>query len=840
MADVDKLVAEMTVEEKAALTSGADLWSLVPIERLGIPAFRVTDGPNGARGSAMGTVGPTSVCVPCGSALGATWDPALVQRVGQMLGHEARTKACRVLLAPTVNLHRSPLAGRNFECYSEDPLLSGRMAAGFVRGVQSEGVVTTVKHFVANEAEFERHTISSVVDERTLRELYLVPFELAVKEGGTLGLMTAYNRLNGTYLTQRAEMLDDLLRGEWGFEGFVVTDWYAGGDTFESGRAGLDLEMPGPARFFGPALAAAVEAGRVPEADLDAKVCRLLTVFDGLGAFDDPPGAPERSEDRPEDRALAREAAAAATVLLRNDGVLPLDPARLRRVAVIGANATRAQMVGGGSAAVRPHYRTTPLDALRAALGPDVEVVWEPGADIDRSPPPLGPDELRTPDGEPGLAVSFYATPDLTGPVVGTTVALDTRFFTTGLPLPGLEEEKFSMRFLGTYTPAWTGPHLFRVAQAGRVRLSIDGQVVLDGIANPPEPGGEEFHGMSGRPQRVTVELEAGRAVPFQVDYTAQGSYMTYGFQVGCRPPRPDDLKERAVAAARDADAVIVIVGTNADWETEGRDRETLVLPGDQNELIRAVGAARPDAVVAVNTGGIVEMEWADEVGAVLQVWFGGQEMAGALADVLLGRAEPGGRLPTTIPHRIEHNPSYGNFPGAYGEVRYGEGLLVGYRWYDTRQLPVRYPFGHGLSFTTFELGPPVPSASTFRPGDELVVEVPVRNTGSRAGAEVVQCYVEAPEDGVFRPTRELRGWSKVVLEPGGRARVRVVLSDRAFAHWDPAEHRWRIAPGRYRVAVGRSSRDIAHTIDVDVEGSGVVGSGVVGSGVEGSGEEGG
>ncbi len=370
--DIAALVGSMTVDEKAAFTAGADLWTLVANERVGIPPIRVTDGPNGARGSALfGLGGETAVCVPCGSALGATWDPELVERVGVMLGEEALTKACRVLLAPTVNLHRSPLGGRNFECYSEDPLLSGKTAAAFVRGVQSQGVVTTVKHFAGNDAEFERHSINSVIDARTLRELTLVPFELAVREGGALGIMTAYNRLNGPHCSEHHQLITEILRDEWGFEGFVLTDWLSAGSTEGSSSAGLDLEMPGPGAVL---RGEARRRGRAPatcrSGELDEHVTHLLQVFDRIGALDDDPEWASTSVDRPEHRALAREAAVAATVLLKNDAhsggtaVLPFAAADVRTLVVLGPNAERPQMMGGGSANLAPHHEIEPARRL--------------------------------------------------------------------------------------------------------------------------------------------------------------------------------------------------------------------------------------------------------------------------------------------------------------------------------------------------------------------------------------------------------------------------------------------------------------------------------------------
>ena len=477
-----------------------------------------------------------------------------MERAAAAVARQARDKGARVLLAPTVNLHRHPLWGRNFEAFSEDPILTARLAVAYIRGVQGQGVIATVKHLVGNETEFERYTSSSVIDERTLRELYLVPFEHAVRSASVLALMTSYNRVNGKHVPDTAQFLRDIVRGEWGFQGFVMTDWFGLADTVEAGGAGLDLEMPGPARAFGPALADAVRSGQVPEAEVDAKVGRMLAVLDGIGALDDPPAGEEAPVDRPEDRATTRLAASQAAVLLTNRGVLPLDAGALGRIAVVGPNADRPAIMGGGSATVQPHYLLSPLAALRQRVGAGVEVVHE------------------------------------------------------------------------------------------------------------------------------AAEDEAGI--------------------------------ERAVGLASGSDAVIVVVGTDAKVESEGYDRDTMDLPGHQDDLVRRIVAVTSRAVVVVNSGSPVSMPWADQAGALLQTWFSGQEHANALVDVLLGEADPGGRLPVTLPLRIEHTPAFGNFPGESSQVRYGEGLLVGYRWYEARQLPVRFPFGHGLSYTTFEIGAPRLSSS--------------------------------------------------------------------------------------------------------------------------------
>jgi beta-glucosidase len=844
-ARVDQLVAELTLDEKAALTAGVDMWSTAGVERLGIPPVTVTDGPNGARGTALFGLGSdTSVCAPCGSALGATWDPALVERVGVMLGEETLTKACRVLLAPTVNLHRSPTGGRNFECYSEDPFLSGKTAAAFVRGVQSQGVATTVKHFAGNDAEFERNTVSSVIDPRTLREVSLVPFELAVKEGGALGIMTGYNRVNGTHNTEHVELLRHILRDEWGFDGFVVTDWFGALSTERSPVAGVDVEMPGPGRAYGPALAQAVRDGVVDEALLDERVRNYLGALERLGILDAGPAGPSTSVDRPEHRELAREASIGSMVLLANHGVLPIDVGAISSVAVIGPNAERVQMMGGGSAALAPHYEISPVDALRARFGDGVVVTYERGCVIDKTTPPVAPPRVTTPDGQPGLLLEQFDSERCEGEPEVRRIARNGTLVVAGDIALGADAPAMSLRATGVFTPDESGPHEFTFVQIlGVARVTIGGEVVFDGIADPPGPG-REFFGMGSEARSVTLDLVAGVPVGLLAEYHAPaGMGILRGVKIGCRLPEPDDLMERAVAAAAAADAVIVVVGTNDEWESEGHDRASMDLPGRQDELVRRVCSVNRDTAVVVNTGSPVTMDWADDAPAILQAWFGGQEMGNALAAIVAGDADPGGRLPTTLPLRYEHNPSYGNFPGENSEIRYGEGLFVGYRWYDSRHLPVRFPFGHGLSYTTFELGAPRAPASYTR-GDTLVVEVPVTNTGARAGSEVVQCYVEPVSPRAVRPARELKAYAKVTLAAGESTTVRLELGDRAFAYWDPGDpywastaaqrttgvvpvggdgtlHRdaagWYVDAGEYRIHVGRSSADLAHTLTVQI-----------------------
>jgi beta-glucosidase len=531
-------------------------------------------------------------------------------------------------------------------------------------------------------------------------------------------------------------------------------------------------------------------------------------------------------------------------VLLTNDGTLPLvssggtSPSSL---AVIGPNADRAQIMGGGSSAVSPQHRTTPLNALRQRF-PDTEIRYEPGCVIDRKTPALDASQLITPDGQPGLALTFYAGTDgFDGDPIGHGVSESSRLLYLGTPADGVPASGWSLRAQGSFVPALTGTYEVTLNQVGTARVFLDGVLIVDGTG-AQVGGGEDFFGIAGPPITTTTELTAGAPIELTIEF-ATGELPLHGVHVGIGPAPSDDLIERAVAAATDADAAIVIVGTTDEWESEGFDRASMQLPGAQDELIRRVCAANPRTVVVLNCGAPVTMPWRDDPAAILAIWFGGQEMAGALAEVLAGDAEPGGRLPTTLPAQIEHTPAFGNFPGEDSQVRYGEGLLIGYRWYDTRLIPVLFPFGHGLSYTSFQLGTPRLARTEWQPGQTLTITVPVRNTGTRRGSEVVQLYVEPISPSAFRPRRELKAFGKVTLEPGAAAQVVLELSERAFAHWDNGnpEHEhlaarmadagafavagetkepgWRVDPGEYVLHIGRSLADIAHQISVEVPG---------------------
>lgn len=796
-----EILEELSLDEKAAITAGSGLFYMTGVERLGIPDWYTTDGPNGARGSSfLGSGSSSATCVPCGSALGATWNPSLIEQVGELLGSETRMKAARVLLAPTVNLHRSPLGGRNFECFSEDPLLSGVIAAAYIRGVQSQGVITTIKHFIGNEAETDRQTMDSVIDPRPLRELYLVPFEYAIRDGGTLGLMTSYNRVNGEYVNNQAALLTDILTTEWGYQGMVTTDWMAAGDTVLAANAGVTIEMPSGDRILGTKLARAVRDRLVDEAVVTEMAGRMLSAFEAVGALDDKPGE-EKSIENPAHDALARRAAADAMVLLHNrppgdapDGpaALPLDVSTLTSIAVIGQNANRAQISGGGSANLRPFHRTTPLAALRARLGDSVDITYARGCNIDVKPPLLGGDVIANPRGGQGFLIEVWDNPTLHGDPIGTSNRDQSRILFDEHPLPGVLVDRASMRATTIFTAPMTGIYTFRLEQVSPARMTIDGTIMIDGIEGQPLPNGS-FFGLGGAMPEVTMEMFEGVGYDIVIEVQSAPGPPFWGADLRMREPFPADALTAAVAAAAEADVAVVVVGTNDDWESEGYDRTSIELPGDQNELVSKVAAVNPHTVVVVNTGAPVSMPWVDQVSAIVQTWFGGQGMADALVDVLVGDADPAGRLPTTFPRRLQDNPTFGHYPGENGIARYSEGLYVGYRWYDARDIPVLFPFGHGGSYTTFELGPATLSrtqitAEELIGGESISVRVPVTNTGSRRGSHVVQLYVRPHDPKLSRPDKELKGFAKVDLKPGETITVEIGLNGRSFAYWDPAQ----------------------------------------------------
>ncbi|MCX4761678.1 glycoside hydrolase family 3 C-terminal domain-containing protein [Streptomyces sp. NBC_01275] len=802
---VEAALRKLDLDAKTRLLAGQDMWSLPALPEIGLKSLVMSDGPIGVRGVRW-TGGDPSIALPSPTALAAAWDPGLAHRAGTLLAQEARRKGVHVLLAPTVNLHRSPLGGRHFEAYSEDPYLTGRIGTGYVTGVQEGGVGTTVKHFVANDAETERFTVNNVVGARALRELYLAPFEAIVENARPWGVMTAYNTVNGTSMTEHRDLVNEVLRGEWGFDGYNVSDWMAARDTVAAMEGGLDVAMPGPRTVYGEALAQAVRDGRAEESTVDQAVRNVLRLAARVGILE---GAQPAVTDLPEtvDGAeLAREIARRSFVLARNeDRALPLRPEAT--VALIGAAARDARVLGGGSAVVFPARIVSPLDGLTAAL-PEGSLSYAVGADPNT--------ELAVAD--KGFELRALCR-DETGALIGTGAAPTGEINWMGSDLPeGVTHDTLrTVELAGTFTPRDSGPHVFGIKGAGAFALTVDGTTYFDDVQRPADDG-DPFEAFFGVPQpRAEVELVEGRPVEVSLAFVValpEGvPFKAVVFALTHQEPRrdPDELIAEAVTAARAADTAVVVVATTERVESEGFDRKNLRLPGRQDDLVHAVAAANPNTVVVVNAGSPVEMPWRDEVAAVLLSWFPGQEGGAALADVLTGAHEPGGRLPTTW-GSLADAPVTQVVP-VDGELPYTEGVFIGYRAWERAGRTPTYPFGHGLGYTDWAYESVEVAGTTAG----TTVKVRVRNTGERAGREVVQIYLAPVGRDGDRPARWLAGFAGVEAGPGESAEVVVEIPRRAFEVWDEAADRWFFVKGSYEIQVGRSIADRRITATINV-----------------------
>ncbi|CAL4860886.1 glycoside hydrolase family 3 C-terminal domain-containing protein [Microbacterium sp. MM2322] len=782
------LLEKLTLEQKAALVQGADFWTTVPMPEIGLRAMTLSDGPAGVRGPRWDERDP-SLNMPSGSALAASWDVDLAHRYGAAAASEARRKGVDVVLGPTINLHRSPLGGRHFECFSEDPQLTADLGAAYVRGLQDNGVAATPKHYVANDSETDRFTVDVQVGERALRELYLAPFEATV-EAGAWSIMSAYNAVDGVTMTEN-DLLETPLNSEWGFDGVVISDWTAV-RSLDSVPAAQDLAMPGPAPAWAD-LVAAVRDGRVQEADIDRKVLRLLLLAERVGALE---GTAPLETTPIDGVAFVREAAVEGSVLLQNNGVLPLDAGGLRRVAVIGQNARDARTQGGGSATVLPERTVSPLAGIRDAL-PDADIVYEIGAVVQEGVAELPLEQMTNPvTGGPGLRVTFLGA-------AGEELFTEDRrasalvWFGGDAPIAASRTVIFETR----YTPDATGEIELGFAGGSRARVLVDGELRID---DAPVIEGTDLGAAFLNPPSLTTPVSVTSGIPIDIRveiFPADAGALAGALSatVGIAPERTDpaELIARAVDAARAAEIAIVVVGTNAKVESEGYDRENLDLPGRQDDLVRAVAATGTPVVVVVNAGSPVVLPWAGDVDAILQGYFGGQEFGNAVADVLTGATEPGGRLPTTWPAALADVPVTQVTPDD-GVLRYTEGIHIGYRAWLRSVAEPAFAFGHGLGYTSWEWDDAV------RRGDQLTVRV--RNVGDRAGKHVVQVYAERPESTIERPVRWLVGHAVVRADAGATATATIDLPTRRFAHWAAG---WEVEPGVFTLRIGASAVDL-------------------------------
>ncbi len=790
---VAELLRAMTLDEKIAMVHGergSGYVGYIPaIARLCIPALKLEDGPAGV---ADGMKGVTQLPAPV--ALAASWDTALARTYGAVVGSEEWGKGANVNLGPTVNIVRDPRWGRAFEAYGEDPYLSGRMAVGYIRGVQSQGVLAQVKHWVAYNQETFRNTPADdvVVDRRTLHELYMPQFQAAVGEGGASSVMCAYSTVNGTYACEDPFTQDSVLKGRWGFGGFITSDWGATHSTVASANNGLDMEMPG-SKYFGSALKAAVRQRQVPTSRLDDMVGRILSEMFRFGLFDrHQTGDSSVVVTNELHAAAARDVSEQGTVLLKNtDGLLPLSVDRVHSIAVIGpGGGSDAMSGGGGSAAVVAPYVVTPLEAIRERAGAGIAVRYAQGV-LPNGPLPAVPARVLTPasGSGSGLSAAFYDNMKLSGSPVATRVDSAVAFeWHHRAPEHGVGAEHWSARWTGTLLPPVSGEYTLGLTSDDGSRLLVGGVRVID-----------NWRDQGPTTKTAKVKLTAGRPVRIEIDYYQDGGGSSLRF--GWVTPEGPSLKERAVALADSSDVAVVFADK---FEAEGADLADIDLSAKQNELIRAVAAANPRTIVVLNTGSAVTMPWLDEVAGVLEAWYPGQEDGNALAALLFGDVDPSGKLPVTFPKSLADVPvaSAARWPGEDGRVRYGERLEVGYRWYQARGREPLFPFGFGLSYTTFRLG----GLHVSRDDNGAVtVEAELTNTGARAGSDVVQVYVGYPLWS-GEPPAQLRAFRKVRLGPGKSGNVIFTLDARDFARWDTTAPGWVVDGGTYEVRVGDSS----------------------------------
>ena len=816
---IEALLNSLTLEEKASLTGGANSIDLIGLPDRGIPPFHMIDGPQGVRLES----GPSTTALPCGMALACSFDPENAREYGALLGRECAANGIQALLGPGFNLMRTPLNGRNFEYYGEDPVLAGEIASGYIRGCQSERVAACPKHLALNNQEICRTTGNSIIDERSLQELYLRAFEIVVRTAEPWMMMSSYNKINGVHASACGHIQNDIVKDQWGFDGVMVSDWGGTHDTLGAALGGEDLEMPG-SKFLGPALGEAVKAGKVPESVLDDKAARILRLFERTGNLSGG-RLPAGESDTKRHHELARTFAERGMVLLKNrENLLPLDKNKVKKIAVIGPSADRFHCIGtcencGGSGAVHPAYEITLLAALREYLGSRCEIVYEKGTSFTADtviPASL----LTTPDGAPGLTMDYF---DETGKnfrteTIGTADLRWGNFLAAGIEPSDLDDAAFSGKISGVITPAATGKVSVSLAgSACQITLKLDGRVVA------------ELKDRAPCSPAVEIDASAGKPIRLEIDFT--------------RIPGRSELRllweesdraalDRAVRAAAEADLVIYSGGTHHGYDREAigwgdvptADIPDLELPNGQAELISAIAAANPNTIVVLINGSVVNVEpWIDSVGALLETWYPGMEGGRATVRVLFGESEPEGRLCCTWAKKLTDYACHGNgsYPGVRGEenpyTEYEEGLFIGYRHFEKNRIEPRFPFGFGLGYSSVKLT--LEKAEVRQTGSCRRVEVVVsaENTGKRRTAAVAQLYagtvVPRPED----PVKELKRFRKFRLAPGERQSVRLTLDDRDFAVFDTPAARFVTRPGAYRLYLGVNSAEIAGTADISL-----------------------
>ena len=785
---VEELINKMTLQEKITMIGGDEM-ATIPVERLGIPALKMTDGPIGVRWG-------KTTAFPSGIAMASTWDTTLIEKYGEAIGQETKGQGRDVILGPCVNIARLPMGGRNFESYGEDPFLTSRLTVNYIKGVQKEGVAATVKHFAVNNQEHERMFVDAQVDERTLNEIYLPAFKAAVEEADVLAVMSAYNKLNGKYCSEKSSLLIDKLRNEWGFQWLVMSDWGAVHSSMPTFKDGVDLEMPRGDYLNYDSLKTAFEEGVITEKKLDEKIRRILKVMFKLGLFDSNRVYDSTLVNSKAHQKFALDAAKEAIVLLKNEeSILPLNLNTIKSLAVIGPNADVARTGGGGSSMVNPVYSISPLEGLKNILGDKVKINFEKGVLINGDTKPLE-EKFFFKDknlNENGINAEYFDNKNLSGEPVKIVNDKQINFeWDNGSPFKDFPENNFSVRWTTYLRPPVSGEYELLAATDDGVKLYLNDKLLIN-----------DWVDRATTTSSCKIKLEKDKPYKMVLEYYENGGGAVAKF--GWNLPGENKIT-KAVEAAKNSDAAIIFAGTSNNYESEGFDRKDLVLPAEQDKLIEAVSKVNPNTIVVLITGSPVLMNsWIGNVKGIVEAWFNGEEIGNAIAEVLTGKYNPSGKLPVTFPKRWEDCSAYPYYMKQDSVTKYGDGIFVGYRHFDKNNIEPLFPFGYGLSYTNFEYK----NFKLENNGDEVIASFDLKNTGKVAGSEIAQLYVRDVESSVERPVKELKGFSKIRLNPGETTNVKISLNKNAFMFFDPKTKKWTLEPGEFEIMIGSSSRDI-------------------------------
>lgn len=802
-AKAESLVKQMTLDEKLDFIGGYKEFNIRAIERLSIPEIRFADGPLGVRNYGASTAYPASI------GLAASFDKKLAYATGKAIGSESRAKNVHVMLGPAMNIYRAPFCGRNFEYLGEDPYLAGQLASYYSQGMQNEGVMAVAKHYAANNQDFSRHHTSSDMDERTLHEIYLPAFKASVQQGKVASIMTSYNLVNGIHASQNDYLINQVLKHDWGFDGYVMSDWTSTYDGIACAKGGLDLEMPS-GKFMNPdTLKPAIENGTLSEKIIDEKIIRILRTYSRFGLFETPDISKGYVLDSAQVRQTALESARGGMVLLKNEnGFLPLKKETIKSIVVIGPNGDPAVTGGGGSSKVEPLHPLSLYEAVQKVAGPDIQVTFARGIATEER---LSAEFFKSYScytkenglDIAGVSADFYHGTQLKGEVFKSKTYPKLNLEINEMTFEGTPETEFSARFTCYFKPEKTDTYILGIAGDDGYRLYLDGKMVIENWQNQAETS-----------RTTEAKLTAGKEYKFNLEYYQGGGGAVIRFNMipkAGKALNPESIRKEALALAQKSDVVILSVGFDPYTESEGFDR-TFEMPYNQDALISDVLAVNPNCIVVLNAGGNVNMEpWINGIRGFLHAWYPGQEGNLAAAEILFGITNPSGKLPASFEVKFEDNPTFNSYFDTDKDLKvtYSEGIFVGYRHYDKSETKPRYPFGFGLSYTTFEYSNLQLSKNTIESDETLTFTVDLKNTGAVAGSEVVQVYVSDLESALPRPAKELKEFDKTLLQPGETKTLTFELKKDAFSYYNPQQHGWVLEPGVFEILVGSSSTDI-------------------------------